>query len=96
MKLLCADLVNSDAVKHIHRALRKCLVHHGSVMLLCKHLLLVLLLWSFDRRKGVCGVPLNKATLVAVASVVDLRLLGMCDSCLKHQRGWLIDLLVWI
>ena len=84
LKLLCADLVNRNAIKHIHRALRQGLVHHGSVMLLRKRLLLVLLLWSFDGREGVSGVPLDKAALISIASVVNLRLLRMCHSCLKH------------
>ena len=96
LKLLVADLVNRYAVKHIHSALREGLVHHGSVMLLGKHLLLILLLRSFDCWKRVGCVPLHKATLIVISSVVDLRLLWMSHSGLKHQRSWLIVLLMWV
>ena len=96
LKLLVADLVNRYVVKHIHSALREGLVHHGSVMLLGKHLLLILLLRSFDCWKRVGCVPLHKATLIVISSVVDQRLLLMSHSGLKHQRSWLIVLLMWV
>ena len=96
LKLLVADLINRYVFKHIHSALREGLVHHGSVMLLGKHLLLILLLRSFDCWKRVGCVPLHKATLIVIASVVDLWLYWMSHSSLKHQRSWLIVLLMWV